>query len=225
MNKEEIKKEVLDAANFRFACKVFNKEKKISEEDLKFILEIGRLSPSSYGLEAWKFLVLENEGIKEKMKEFCAGATKQLDSASHFVIILARKGIDTHYNSEYIDHLLNDVRHVPHEWVAGFNGSLETFQKGSFNLLESDRAIYDWSSKQSYIPLGNMMSAAAQIGIDSCAIEGFDKNILEKLLSENNMIDLEHFGVSCLVAFGYRESDPELPKTRNKFEDVVEFIK
>ncbi len=225
MNKEEIKKQILDAANFRFACRDYDKNKKISDEDFNFILEIGRLSPSSFGLEPWKFLVIkDNQELKQKIRKISHGAEKQLDSCSHFVIVLARKKIDTKYGSEYIVNMLNNVRKVPEEWVEGFNNSLGEFQNGSFNLFESDRAIFDWATKQTYIPLGNMMSAAAQIGIDSCAVEGFDKNELEKLLTEENIIDPEHFGVSCLLAFGYREHGPAFPKTRNPFEDVVEFV-
>ena len=76
-----------EAMDFRHACKVFDESKKISDEDIKYILEAGRKSPSSFGMEAWKFLVITNEELKEKLKPACWNQV-QITSCSHLVIIL-----------------------------------------------------------------------------------------------------------------------------------------
>ncbi|RBP86169.1 nitroreductase family protein [Cytobacillus firmus] len=77
-------------------------------------------------------------------------------------------------------------------------------------LEDNDRLVFEWSIKQTYIALGNMMTAAAQIDIDSCPIEGFDKKQLTSILQNEGIIkNANDFGVSCMVAFGYRQTDPD----------------
>jgi len=125
----------MKAMDFRHACKVFDEKKKISEEDMRFILEVGRKSPSSFG-------------------------------------------------------------------------------------LESDENIYAWTSKQSYIAAANMMTSAAFIGIDSCPIEGYEKDKVEQILQ----LDTTKFQLSLVLPFGYR-AQPQPTQIRLPFEDVVEFIR
>ncbi|MBL1704567.1 NAD(P)H-dependent oxidoreductase, partial [Klebsiella pneumoniae] len=98
------------------------------------------------------------------------------------------------------------------------------FQETDFNLLQSDRAVFDWASKQTYIALGNMMTSAAQIGIDSCPIEGFDKEKVDSLLRQEGMIKEDNFEVSVMVAFGYRKEEPKRDKTRQTMDTIVEWI-
>lgn len=225
MDKNQVKNEILEACKFRHACKVFNKERKVSDEDFKFILEVARLSPSSFGIEPWKFIVIENEDLKNDLKPACYGATRQLSSASHFVIVLARKKQDTIYSSKYVEYLQRKVKNLPtEELVQDFINVFGTFEKNA-NLFESDRTIFDWACKQTYIAVGNMMSAAAQIGIDSCAMEGFTAKDVDDILEKHNIIDKNEFGTSCLLSFGYREAEPPFPKTRNPIENIVSFVK
>ncbi|MBN4863246.1 NAD(P)H-dependent oxidoreductase, partial [Staphylococcus sp. EG-SA-32] len=87
---------IIDAFHFRHATKEFDPTKKISDEDFNTILETGRLSPSSLGLEPWHFVVVQNKELREKLKAYSWGAQKQLDTASHFVLIFARKNVTAH---------------------------------------------------------------------------------------------------------------------------------
>ncbi|HDX9579778.1 TPA: NAD(P)H-dependent oxidoreductase [Bacillus pseudomycoides] len=219
------KEEILKAYQFRHACKVFDVNKKISDEDFRFILETGRLSPSSFGFEPWRFVVIQNQNIRKKLLPIAWGAQKQLPTASHFVVILARKKEDMMYNSSYISNFMENIQNLPQEAVNVKGNFYKTFQESDFNLLESDRAMFDWASKQTYIALGNMMTAAAQIGIDSCPMEGFHQEKVESLLREEGIISGDTFGVSCLVAFGYRLEEPHHEKTRQTMDMVVEWIK
>ncbi|MCX8074372.1 MAG: NAD(P)H-dependent oxidoreductase [Clostridia bacterium] len=223
MNKDSIKKQILDACYFRHACKEFDPKRKISDNDFNFILEVGRFSPSSFGLEPWQFLIIQNEDVRKKIEPYCPGSHNQFENVSHLVIILARKKVDMIYGSNYIKNLLREFKNYKDEWIEQFMHAYEGFQKGSFNLVESDRAIFDWSCKQTYIPLANMMSAAAQLEIDSCPMEGFDRKKLEKILSDENIIDSNIFGVSCLVSFGYRVHEPQ-EKVRKELKTIVKFI-
>lgn len=88
--KEALKEDILNAYQFRHATKEFDPNKKIPEEDFKFILETGRLSPSSFGFEPWRFVVVQNQELREKIKNTAWGAFGKLPEASHFVLILAR---------------------------------------------------------------------------------------------------------------------------------------
>lgn len=212
----------IEAMNFRHATKSFDPNKQVSDSDFNTILEAGRLSPSSFGMEPWKFLVIQNKELREKMSNLCWGAKGQLPTASHFVIILARLKKDMIYSSDYISCMLNEVKKLPADVITMYKGFYEKFQKEDFKLLESDRAMYDWASKQTYIALANMMTCAAYMGIDSCPMEGFDMANMCKFLNDELNIDPEEFKISVMVAFGYRENTP-YPKTRQNIEDIVEW--
>lgn len=215
--------QIIDAFQFRHACKKFDSTKVIPTEDFNTILEAGRLSPSSFGFEPWRFLIIQNSELRKKLFPVSWGAQNSLDGASHFVIILARKKIDTLYSSEYITNIMSQVQKLPNEVADGKRAAFEKFQKNDFNLLENDRALYDWASKQTYIALANMLTTAAFLGIDSCPIEGFNINQVEKILQEEGILDAEHFGVSVMAGFGYRVQEP-FPKTRQTLDNIVQWI-
>lgn len=222
---EKRKEEILNAHKFRFACKEFDPDRKIPEEDFKFLLEVGRLSPSSFGFEPWKFLVVENEELREKLLPVVWGVRRQMPTLSHLVIILARKGSDVLYSADYITHMMRDVHKMPDDKIKERREKYRVFQNEDFKIFNNEKDMFEWSIRQTYIALGNIMTAGAEIGIDSCPIEGFNKEELEKLLESEGVLDREKFGVSTLIAFGYRKEDPHREKTRRPMEDVVEWIK
>jgi nitroreductase len=136
------------------------------------------------------------------------------------MIILARKALGVKYDSSYIQHMLRDVKQMPEDVIGMINQFYEKFQKEDFKLLESDRTLFDWASKQTYLALANMMTGAATKGIDSCPMEGFDVAMSEEFLKNELDIDTEAFGVSVMVAFGYRKSEPRA-KSRQNIEDIT----
>lgn len=223
-NHEAKKQEIIDAFLFRHATKQFDPTKKISDEDFNFILETGRLSPSSVGYEPWKFVVVQNKELREKLREVAWGAQGQLPTASHFVVILARTIKDTKYDSEYVENQMLNVKKIPEEIFAQMKVRYKEFQENDLHLLDNDRAIFDWACKQTYIALANMMTAAAQIGIDSCPIEGFDFDKVQAILDAEGLLEDGHLAVSVMAAFGYRANEPR-PKTRKNIEDIVQWVK
>nr|WP_246041988.1 NAD(P)H-dependent oxidoreductase [Robertmurraya kyonggiensis] len=220
---EMTKQSILEALQFRHATKEFDPNKKISDEDFQFILEAARLSPSSVGYEPWKFLIVQNMELREKLREVSWGARGQLPTASHFVLILARTIKDTKYDSEYVKNQMLNVKQFPKEIFEQVLVRYKAFQEDDLNLLESERTMFDWASKQTYIPLANMMMVAAQIGIDSCPIEGFDVKKVQAILEEEGLTEDGHLAISVMAAFGYRARDPR-PKTRKKMEDIVQWV-
>ncbi|AUI66017.1 MULTISPECIES: NAD(P)H-dependent oxidoreductase [Glaesserella] len=220
MNKDEI----LAAYHFRHACKVYDPSKKISDDDFRFILETGRLSPSSFGFEPWKFLVIENPEIKQLIRENAWGAGEKATDASHFVVILVRHQTTLDPNGDYLPHFMRTVQQLPEDAIAMRLNFFRQYSQFEGEFADNPRAFYDWACKQSYIALGNMLTAAAMIGIDSTPIEGFPYAKMEKLLAEKGLFDPKEFKLSVMVAFGYRKQESR-PKTRQVFEQVVEFIK
>lgn len=215
------RQQILDAFNKRHACKLFDTEKIISDEDIQFILETARLSPSSFGFEPWHFVVVQNKKLRTKLKENAWGATAKLDTASHFVLGLTMKSEMTKYNSLYIKEFMKNVQALPENVIEGKGKMYETFQKSDFDLTD-DRKLFDWASKQCYIPLANMMTSASMIGIDSCPIEGFKQKETENTLKNELGIDTNKFGLSYMVAFGYRVNEPR-PKTRRALHQIITY--
>ena len=222
-DKQEMRALILSTFNNRYACKGYDPEKKVSAEDFKVIMEAARLSPSSMGLEPWKFILLNNKGIKERIKPFAWGAEASLAGASHFVLILARKPKDMKCDSEYVEYMMNDVQHFTDELRQTRKNKLKNFQKNDLKLRESERSFFDWACRQTYIPLANMLTAAALLGVDSTPMEGFNYDAVEKILVEEGILDTEHFGLSCMIAFGYKNREHR-PKTRRCIEEVLEII-
>lgn len=121
------KQQILAAFNFRHAVKEYDASKKISEEDFQFILETGRLSPSSYGLEPWKFLIVQSTELREKLMKVASGAAYKLTGASHFVIILARTNM--RYDSEYVRNHMSSVQQMSDESIEMVLKGLREFQE------------------------------------------------------------------------------------------------
>jgi nitroreductase len=208
-----MKSEFMDAMDFRHACKVFDENKKISKEEMTFILECARKSPSSFGMEAWKFLVITNEELKAKLRAACWDQV-QITSCSHLVVILAGINSVKVESGEVRKRFAR--REMPEEMLEMYMGLYADHLK---ETLSSDEKIYAWTSKQTYIAAANMMSGAATLGIDSCPIEGFDKKQVEEILE----LDATEYQLSMVLPFGYR-INPQSPQQRLVFDEVVEFI-
>lgn len=213
---------ILDILNSRYACKQFDPNKKINSEDFATIMEAARLSPSSFGFEPWKFLLIESEKVKSDIRPFSWGALNSLDGASHFIIALSRKDVTA--ESDYVRHIIEDVKGITFEQAANQLEFFHNFQQNDFELLLDQRALFDWSSKQSYIALANMMTTAQFLGIDSCPIEGFNQLELDTYLSNHSLMDTTEYGASYMVGFGYRAEEQPLKK-RQPIADIFQIIK
>jgi len=214
-----MKNDFLEAMNFRHACKVFDENKKINDDDFKSILEAGRLSPSSFGFEPWRFLIVQNQNLRNKLKNHTWGGGGTLPTCSHFVIILARTKSTMIHNSDYLHHMMHDIHHLPQEAIIKRKAIIKKFQEEDFDLLSSEKSMFEWSSRQTYIALANMMSLASIMKIDSCPIEGFIQDKIENLLTTDFDINKNEFKASVMVAFGYRINEQK-DKTRQKIEDI-----
>ncbi len=205
--------EFMDAMDFRHACKIFDKTKKISDDDFYYILEAGRKSPSAFGMEPWKFLVITDAKLKTKLKLSCRDQI-QITTCSHLVIVLAAIKDVKVTSSEIRERFLK--KGIPEKKLDFY---LQLYAKHLKETLNEDENIYNWTSKQTFIAITNMMMAAAFLKIDSCPIEGFEKNQVEKILK----LDTKQFQVSLVLPFGYRVK-PQPKQLRKPIEEIVEFI-
>lgn len=203
----------MKAMDFRHACKLFDETKKIPDETMRYILEAGRKSPSSFGQEGWKFLVITNEALKAKLRPVCWNQP-QITSCSHLVVILT--AIEDLRPQSGIPATRFGRRPLAPEQIQAYIDLYGSFLADTFS---SDEKTFAWGARQSYIALANMMTAAAYEGIDSCPIEGFEKEKVEEILG----VDTSRYQVAVLVPFGYR-INPQSEQVRRPFEEVVEFI-
>jgi len=201
------------AMAFRHACKLFDETKKIDDESIRYILEIGRTSPSSFGLEGWKFLVITNQALKEQLRPACWNQP-QITSCSHLVVLLAEiEGARVQSGKPKAQLARRGMDETK------LQGYVDLYAKHLKETLATDETTYAWTARQTYIAAANMMTGAAFIGIDSCPIEGFEKERVEEILN----LDPQKWQVALLLPFGYRV-DEQSAQLRLPFDDVVEFI-
>ena len=214
--------QILEILNFRHACKEFDSSKKISDSDFEIILKGGQLSPSSMGIEPWKFLVIQNESLREELATVSWGGKKQIPSCSHLVILLSRMPKELKHDSSYIHHLLTEVKQMPQEAVENFKGVVKMIEGTRFQ--NNEKALLNYSCLQTYIAAANMMTVSAMQQIDSCAMGGYDQKAVEEILIKHNLLNKDEFYLTLMIAFGYRINEPT-PKTRQSLNDLVVWVK
>lgn len=202
-----------DAIKFRHACKVFDPDKTIPSSHFQQILDFGRLSPSSFGMEQWRFNVVETPEIREKLRDACWNQPQITDS-SH-VIVISAITTDVEPGSEYVSRLFNR-RNLSDEATKVYLGKYAVHHEKEISPTMS---TYAWSSKQCYLALANMMTGAASLEIDSCPIEGFEKEAVEQVLN----IDTDNEAVAVIVTFGYRAGE-QSPRLRLDLDDLVRYV-
>ncbi len=204
---------VIAQLNWRLAIKFFDPNKKVSDSDLTLLVEALRLTPSSYGLQPWKFVIVKNPEIREKLTAASYGQ-KQVRDASHLIVFCAK----TNLNQMDVDHYIQstaDTRGLNLEVLAGFKGILSDFIN-----KKSKENLQIWAMKQVYIALGNLLTTCAMVDIDACPMEGFDVAVY------NQILGLEKMEVTAVVVcpIGYRLEDaPEIKDKKIRFpkEELV----
>ena len=214
--------QILEILNFRHACKEFDSSKKISDSDFEIILKGGQLSPSSMGIEPWKFLVIQNESLREELATVSWGGKKQIPSCSHLVILLSRMPKELKHDSSYIHHLLTEVKQMPQEAVENFKGVVKMIEDTRFQ--NNEKALLNYSCLQTYIAAANMMTVSAMQQIDSCAMGGYDQKAVEEILIKHNLLNKDEFYLTLMIAFGFRINETT-PKTRQSLNDLVVWVK
>lgn len=204
--------DVIDALNWRYATKKFS-DKKVSPEIVHKLLQATRLSASSYGLQPYKLIVVESPEIKQKLLSFSYGQQQVVDS-SHLVVFAA----DTNVGNTTVDRYIQKHSEVVNKPVA----ELQRFSEHMKSALASKtpQEKQQWSCQQAYIALGNFLTCAALMQIDSCPMGGFDAAGYDSVLA----LSEKSLTTAVICPIGYRDdTDGQLtqPKVRFDFEEMV----
>jgi nitroreductase len=202
----------LNNQNWRYATKKFDATKKVSTEDLNTLKEAVRLSSSSYGLQPYKVIIVENPELRAQLQPAAWGQS-QIVEASHLFIFAN----DTNLGDEAIDDYLKTIsitRETPIEALAGYGD----FMKSTIAKLSTE-AKNVWTSKQTYLALGNLLNAAAELKIDVTPMEGFVPAQVNEILG----LDKLNLNASLIATVGYRHEEDATQfykKVRKSQEDL-----
>ncbi len=208
--------EILDQLNWRYACKKFDTEKKLSPEQVDTLVKAFNLTATSYGLQPMKLQVITNTDLREKL--FANSFNQaQVKDASHLFVITAKVNMNQSDIDAYFD-LIDDLRATPKELIAPYRAHLTNWVAS-----ESENNMDIWARKQTYIALGNLLNVCAVIGVDSCPMEGFDANAYDEIL---NLKETD-YTTSLVLPVGFRHEEDfmsQLKKVRMEESKIVSFI-
>jgi nitroreductase len=200
---------------WRYAVKRFDPARKIPPADWQALEEALVLTPSSYGLQPWKFFVISDQPLKDKLVPL-SWNQRQLADSSHVVVFAIKKDLAAADIDRYLARMA-EIRGIALEQLAGFRKLLIS----SFAPPPEEFNVNEWAVRQVYIALGNFMTSAAVLGIDTCPMEGIEPAKYDELLG----LAEKGFATAVVCVAGYRAADDKyaaLPKVRFKHEDVIE---
>jgi nitroreductase len=200
-------KQLLEQLNWRYATKQFDPNRKISAADWATLEDVLTLSPSSGGLQPWKFIVVTDPAMRAKLSP-AAWGQKQITDASHLVVFVSKNNFSEADVDEFLKHV-SVVRGAPVESLAPFR---EMLVGGIVKRLD-EPARNAWARNQAYIALGNLLTSAALLGIDACPMEGFDRAQFDEILG----LKAKGYASAVIATVGYRSTEDKYaaaPKVR-----------
>ena len=207
--------DLLAALNWRYAVKKFDAVRKIPADQWSALEQSLVLAPSSFGIQPWKFIVVESPSVRAQLQPASWGQTQVVD-ASHLVVLALRKGVDAAYITRYMERTA-EVRGTTLAAMAPFQQVVQ----GAVDGATKAGAIDVWQSRQVYIAAGQFMTAAAVMGIDTCPLEGIEPAKYDDILGLKGT----GYDTLCAIAAGYRAADDKYagtPKVRFAASEVIE---
>lgn len=206
----------IEKLHWRYATKKFDAGKTLSHDTLEQLKEAIRLSASSYGLQPYRVLLIEDKALREKLRP-AAWNQSQITDASHLIVFAN----DINFGDSQIDAYINNVANTRKLDTEGLKGYAD-FMKSKITPLPADIKA-TWTAKQAYIALGNLLSAAAHLGIDVCPMEGFEAEKFNEILGLNE----KNLSTAVIAAVGYRSEEDETQhytKVRKAADQLFETI-
>lgn len=205
---------LLDNLKWRYATKLFDASKKVSDKNIDLLKETVQLSASSYGLQPYKVFIVKNEETREALKPHSWGQD-QITSASHLFVFCNYTAVTEKDVKGYLE-LKSDAQNIELEALQGYHDFMAS-KMAEMKPEDQD----NWAAKQVYIALGNLLAGAAELEIDTCPMEGFEKD------KYNEILGLSEKGLNATVvaAIGYRaKEDQNLSKVRKPISAIFEEI-
>lgn len=194
-------KDIIQQLKWRVAVKKFDPIKKVTDADFELLLEAARLSPSSLGLQPWKFIVIKNPVLRTQIR--AVGYDQpQLTDASHLVALCSRVDLSSDYVDNYFSSIA-EIRDTESSKLISYREMVD----GSIKEL-TPKELEEWNACQLYIVLGTLLTVCAVASIDACPMEGFDKDKCDEILGLTG----SDYKVRLMCAIGYRASDDWLSK-------------
>ena len=206
----------IENQNWRYATKKFNSDKKISNSDLEILKEAIQLSSSSYGLQPYKVLIIENEEIRKQLQPASWGQS-QITDASHLFVFASVTNVDAEYITHYAENMAK-TRNIPFDSVKGY----ADFMIGNITTLTPEKQII-WAQKQAYLALGNLLNAAAELKIDVTPMEGFLPEQYNEILGLTD----KGLHATLVATIGYRHDEDDTQhyaKVRKPITELFETI-
>ncbi|MFT3739516.1 MAG: NAD(P)H-dependent oxidoreductase [Breznakibacter sp.] len=207
---------ILQNLKWRYATKQFDASKKLSKQQLDTVLEATNLAATSYGLQPFDVLVVENPDIRKKLREAAWGQS-QLTDASQIVVFAAKTNLSAAHVDEFVARI-SQTRGIPVETLADYRNMMVGSVEG-----RSPEARTQWAARQAYVALGTLLTASAAEGIDACPMEGFSPDQFDEILGlkEKNLTAV------VIAALGFRSANDKYQhaaKVRRDIKDIVRFI-
>jgi nitroreductase len=207
---------LINDLKWRYATKQFDNTKNIPEEELKQLMEVVRLAPSSYGLQLYKVLIINDQETREKLKA-ASWNQNQITDASALVVFCNYKDIHDNHIDDYIK-LKSETELIDINKLKGYGDFMKRKVK---EMTKSEKD--SWTKRQTYIALGFLLTACAELKIDACPMEGFEVD------KYNEILDLaeQNLSASVITAIGYRDKSDKtqnLPKVRKPIDELFEIV-
>lgn len=208
--------ELLENLRWRYATKKFNPTQKVSEEHIEQIKEAIQLTASSYGLQLYKVLIIENKDLREKLQPASWGQSQVVDASHLFVFCNYTEALEEH---------LDAFMKLKSETNAIELSNLEGYKSFIMDKIgeKSNEEYRNWTARQTYIALSNLLNACAALRIDSCPMEGFEPDKYNEILGLNE----KGLEAAVVAAVGYRSMEDHTQhanKARKAKEDLFEVI-
>jgi nitroreductase len=187
---------LIDNLEWRYATKKFDATKKVSSENLANIKRAIQLSASSYGLQLYKVLIIENKQLREELQLASYGQS-QITEASHLIVFCNYTVVTEKHIDEYFA-LKSETEQIDLLDLKGYSDFIKS-DVSNRTQIEKDK----WTSNQTYLALGNLLNACAELKIDACPMEGFDAEKYNKILN----LDKQGLNASVIATVGYRSDD------------------
>lgn len=205
-----------ESLNWRYATQLFDPKRKLSDDLLFSLLDAARLAPSSYGLQPWKFFVVNNRE-KRSLLRAASYDQAQITDASHLIVIANLTALDQNYIHAHADRIARERDMAP--------GEIENYRAkmlASVPAMSSDRG-QAWVTQQVYLALGFLLMACAHERVDACPIEGFKADQFDTILS----LKQKGYHAQVVCALGYRDTKDKFAsqkKVRLERKEIIEFV-
>ncbi len=209
--------EIQTALQWRYATKAYDKQKKISAEQWGMLKNALQLAPSSYGLQPWKFMIIQNPSLRSELRKV-SWDQAIVEDCSHYVVFCTLKEMSAEHIQKHIQRTAQ-VRNIDPSQLEGY----KQFMMKKLLEEKSKSEHLEWNRRQAYIAMGFLLETAALIQVDATPIEGLEPAKYDEILKLNKT----PYASVAAVALGFRSPEDkyqQMAKSRFALDEVIQVI-